>query len=196
MNKTIFSPVESADLLDALRNHLRSHDLEYPKVEKACQGAIQSLKTTLKPDISALLDTYIAAQDERITASLRFLFWQGLHQNESCFRDPIQKNFLALDFEDICQEAVLNSLPEAVLAYDCARRFHLSLTNAEQVQTESITEYYCHLETAGYKLVHYWGFRNGDDLLPKVVPGYVPDLAVTIAYRRMAREYLEFDPEG
>lgn len=28
-----------------------------------------------------------------------------------------------------------------------------------------------------------------------VVPGYVPDLAVTDAYRRMVREYLGFDPE-
>jgi hypothetical protein len=64
------------------------------------------------------------------------------------------------------------------------------------VQSEPITEYYCHLEAAGYKLAHYWGFRYGDDLLAAVVPGYVPDLAVTVAYRRMVREYLGFDPEG
>lgn len=96
MKETILRPVESTDLLEVLRNHLRSHDPEYPKVEKACQEAVQILKTVLMPDISALLDTCIAAQDTRFTASLRFLFWQGLHQNEACFRDPIQKKFLDL----------------------------------------------------------------------------------------------------
>lgn len=88
----------------------------------------------------------------------------------------------------------MNHLPEAVLAYDCARQFHLSLTDAENEQAEPIAEYYCHLETAGYKLAHYWGFWYGDELLPNVVPGYVPDLAVTVAYRRMVRDFLEFDP--
>lgn len=196
MNETILRPVESTNLLEVLRNHLRSHDPEYPEVAKACQEAVQSLRATLKPDISALMGTYIAAQDARITATLLFLFWQGLHQNEACFRDPIQKKFLDLDFEDICQETVLNTLPEAVRAYDCARQFHWALSEANPTVAESITEYYCHLETAGYKLAHYWGFRYGDELLSGVVPGYVPDTALTAAYRRMAREYLEFDPEG
>lgn len=91
-----------ADLLAFLRNYLRNHDPQYHKVVKACQEAIQSLKSTLKSDISALLDTSIAARDEHIVASLRFMFWQGLHQNEACLRDPIQKKFLDRDFEDIC----------------------------------------------------------------------------------------------
>ena len=194
MNEVIYRPAESNDLLRYLRNYLRSHDPEYSEAEKSCQKAVQSLKSTLKPDISPMLDAYIAAEDARISACLRILFWKGLHQNEACFRDPIQKKFLDLDFEDICQERVLNNLPEAVRAYDCARQFHLALSHADQEQAEPVTEYYCHLETAGYKLAHYWGFRYGDDLLPKVVPGYVPDLAVTVAYRRMVRDYLEFDP--
>ena len=196
MNETIFCPVETANLLRFLRNYLRSHDPEYAEAEKSCQKSILSLKSALKSDSSPLLDAYISAEDTRISACLQILFWNGLHQNEACFRDPIQKEFLDLDFEDICQEAVLNRLPEAVLAYDCARQFHLALSDAEQAQAEAITEYYCHLETAGYKLAHYWGFRYGDDLLPKVVPGYVPDLAVTTNCRRMVRDYLEFDPEA
>ena len=195
MNEVIFRPVESAELLTFLRNYLRAHDREYAETVKSCQQAIQSLKTALKPDTSPLLDAYIAAEDARISACLRILFWKGLHQNEACFRDPIQKKFLDLDFEDICQEWVLNSLPEAVRAYDCLRQFHLALSEADKVQSEPITEYYCHLEVAGYKLAHYWGFRYGDDLLPKVVPGYIPDFAVTSNYRRMMWEYLGFDPE-
>lgn len=189
MNTTI-------DLLALLRNHLRTHDTEYPEVEKAYQEAVQSLKTALKPDTIPLLDVYITAQDDRITACLRFLFWQGLHLNEACFRDPIQKHFLNQDFEDICQEGILNSLSEAVRAYDYGWQLYLSLTDAEKAQAEPITEYHCHLETAGYKLAHYWGFRYGDELLSKVVPGYVPDLAVTVAYRRMVLDFLEFDPEA
>lgn len=67
MNDIIFRPVETDYLLAFLRNHLRTHDPEYPEVEKACQEAIQSLKTTLKPDTSPLLDAYIAAEDARIS---------------------------------------------------------------------------------------------------------------------------------
>ena len=155
MNETILRPVESTDLLEVLRNHLRSHDPEYQEAEKACQEAVQSLKTVLEPDISALMGTYIAAQDARITACLRFLFWQGMHQNEACFRDPIQKKFLDLDFEDICQETVLNSLPEAHQVYACARSLHQQLTEDQLSLLEPVTEYYCHLETVGYKLAHY-----------------------------------------
>ena len=195
MNDIIFRPVETDYLLAFLRNHLRTHDPEYTAVEKSCQEAIQSLKSTLKPDCSPLLDAYIAAEDARISTCLRFLFWKGLHQNEACFRDLIQKKFLDLDFEDICQESVLNSLLEAVHAYDCAQQFNRLLSDAESAQADPITEYYCHLETAGYKLAHYWGFRYGDDLLPTVVPGYIPDLAVTTTYRWMLQNYLEFDPD-
>ena len=111
MNEVIFRPVESAEPLTFLRNYLRTHDREYAETVKSCQQAIQSLKTALKPDISPRFDAYIAAEDTRISACLRILFWKGLHQNEACFRDPIQKNFLKLDFEGICQETVLNSLP-------------------------------------------------------------------------------------
>lgn len=195
MTKTIFRPMETPDLLEALRIHLRTHDTEYAGVENACQEAVQSLKNALKPDTSLPLDAYLAAEEMRITACLRFLFWQGLHLNEACFRDPIQQRFLDLDFEDICQETILNNLPEAHRAYEAASSLHRELAEEQRSLPEPVTEYYCHLETVGYKLAHFWGFRYGDDLLPQVVPGYVPDSALTGTYRRMVREYLEFDPE-
>lgn len=196
MNNPIHLLAETAEVMEFLRSNLRRIDPEYAEVEKACLEAVQNLKTTLKPDTLPLLDAYIKAEDERIAACLRFLFWQGLHLNEACFRDPVQRKFLDLDFEDICQETVLNSLTEAHRAYECARSLHHELAEDRLNLLKPVTEYYCHLETVGYKLAHYWGFRYGNELLPGVVPGYVPDAALSAAYRRMVREYLEFDPEG
>ena len=194
MNETIFRPVETANLLHFLRNYLRSHDPEYAEAEKSCQESILSLKSALKPDSSPLLDAYIAAEDARISTCLRILFWKGLHQNEACFRDPIQKKFLDLDFEDIFQETVLNRLPEAHQAYNCARSLHQQLAEDQLSLLEPVTEYYCHLETAGYKFAHYWGFRYGDELLPHVIPGYVSDRTLTSTYNRIVHNYLAFNP--
>lgn len=196
MNNPIRLLTETAEVMEFLRSNLRRIDPEYADVEKVCLEAVQNQQTTLKPDTLPLLNAYIKAEDERIAACLRFLFWHGLHLNEACFRDPVQRKFLDLDFEDIYQETVLNSLPEAHRAYEFARSLHQQLAEDQLSLLEQVTEYYCHLETVGYKLAHYWGFRYGDELLAGVVPGYVPDTALTAAYQRMVREYLEFDPKG
>ena len=72
MNQTIFHPVESADLLEVLRIYLRSHDPEYPDVEKACQEAVLRLKAIPKSDSLPSLVAYITAEDERIAACCKF----------------------------------------------------------------------------------------------------------------------------
>lgn len=187
---------ETKEVMDLLRINLHRLDPDYADEENAFHGAVRSLKNELKPDSSTLVDDYISAEEDRMAACLIYLFWQGLHQNEACFRDPVQRKFLALDFEGICQETVLNGLPEAFRVYECCTSLNRVLTGKQKEHLSPIASFYSYLETVGYKLAHYWGFRYGDELLPRVVPGYIPDGGLTSAYRRTLREYLAFDPEA
>lgn len=187
---------QTADTMESLRMNLRRIDPEYAAEKNAFQSGVQSLKTILKSDSIPYVDALLAAQEDRIAACLLYLFWQGLHQNECCFRDPANKRFLELDFEDICQESVLNSLPEAFKVYERHAALYRQLSEEQKELAYPLTSYYSYLETVGYKLAHYWGFRYGDELLSRVIPGYVPDIGLTAAYRRMLQNYLRFDPEG
>ena len=57
--------------------------------------------------------------------------------------------------------------------------------------TEDITGFYSYLQTSGYKIAHYFGFRFADLFLPYVIPGYVDDSVNTGYYRRTLQEYLD-----
>lgn len=181
---------ETEGIMECLRINLQRLDPEYATEENDFHSAVQSLKTALKPDCVSLVDKLISAEEDRISACVIYLFWQGLQQNEACFRNPAAKQFLELDFEDICQETVLNSLPEAFRIYECYSILNQALPGDQRERLSPIASYYSYLETVGYKLAHYWGFCCGDSFLPRVVPGYIHDLALTSAYRRMVTDYL------
>lgn len=59
--------------------------------------------------------------------------------------------------------------------------------------TEDITDFYSYLQTSGYKIAHYFGFRLADQFLPYVIPGYTDDRVNTGHYRRTLQEYLDID---
>ena len=56
---------------------------------------------------------------------------------------------------------------------------------------EGIGEYYAYLETVGYKVAHYIGFRLADELLYYILPGYASNQANTIAYGAALEKYLQ-----
>ncbi len=47
---------------------------------------------------------------------------------------------------------------------------------------DDIRSYYIHLEVAGPKLAHFWGYQFANQFLPWVEPGYVSDGAQTSLY--------------
>ena len=66
----------------------------------------------------------------------------------------------------------------------------------ERILEEYGTEYICYLETVGPKLAHYYGYLLGNAMLHRVIPGYQPDLALTLGYFTMLKNYFgtECDP--
>ena len=180
---------------EILRKKLRSIDPEYVHEENIFCTNVHTLKSTLTPDAAVFVDNLLAAQEVRMTAALLYLFRKGLRQNAACFRNAANKRFLDLDFEDIHQESNIHNIHEAQQVFVCTQALYRILSEEQEELADSIASYYCHLETVGFKLVHYWGFRHGDDLFPWVISGYTPDVVLTAAYRQMLMDYLGFDPE-
>lgn len=126
-----------------------------------------------------------AAIDRQCAAMLFFAEVQGLQMNLAHFRCPASPDctWPQVDDEDFLRRGLAESMP----GYAAEEQEISTLTAAlrEPTPMEAVEEYRVALETAGMRLAHYWGYLLGNDLLPYCVPGYHPDLALDIRYRRM-----------
>ena len=59
--------------------------------------------------------------------------------------------------------------------------------------TDDISDFYCTIETEGYKIAHYFGFLFADRFLPLVVPGYTPDSVITNTYSLLLSKATSFN---
>lgn len=127
----------------------------------------------------------------RQTASdLLFCGLLGIKANLDNFIDPIARNFLDVDPEVYLREAVAHRLPEYADAQKMRDQFYASLPAQLRETYDAITAYVCYLETVGPKLAHYYGYLFGNQLLPRIIPGYHADPALTAQYRQMLEDYL------
>lgn len=108
---------------------------------------------------------------------------------------PVNKMFLKLDYEDIHGEEVMKSMPNLSQYWEKTNVFYRSQPREQQQLFDPVTSYYSYLQTAAWKLAHYFGFLIGDELLQDVVPGYRPDIALSISYGREIRDYLKVDTD-
>ena len=171
-------------MMEAVRAELIKCNPEYASEVTAFEAAIRRLKETAGEGLSAEVDTALAGEEQTMGERLIFLFWQGVKQNLACFRDPKEKMFLELDYEDIHHEAELNQFipaqPRGVTPAVIE-----SLPEQAKEFVDQILDYYCYLETVAYKMIHYRGFQFGDRYLKMVVPGYVADETTTALYGKM-----------
>lgn len=171
-------------MMEAVRAELKKCDPEYDSEEAAFNAAVKLLQEIAGEMMGAEVKAALAGEEQTMGERLIFLFWQGVQQNLACFRDPKEKQFLELDYEDIHHEAEMNQFIPAksrgftpVLIEELPRQADEPL--------EQIIGYYSYLETVAYKLVHYKGFCFGDRFLKMVVAEYVTDFTVTEIYGRM-----------
>lgn len=191
MNNQLLQSITSTEIvMEQMRDILLKLTPSFADEEKSYAKSIRMIKETLGEDYPISLDDLITASERRIATNLVFLGWQGLHLNLSCYKIPRSKQFLRLDYEEIHKESLMNSFPASVEAESIVTSFTQSLPEACKELTDSITSYYAYWETVAYKLAHYFGFRFGDDFLSFVVPGYVPDAALTMAYAQNLSNYL------
>ena len=121
-------------------------------------------------------ENYLQARRQEFASDIRFAMWQGFQWAMDCHRDPVYKLMAQLDFEDLCQESRMHTLPAAQKAQMEARAFTQSLPEDKHPLLDPIIDHFAYLETYGYKLAHSAGVELADKLLPIVIPGYVNDI--------------------
>ena len=170
--KTIMEQLTGQALTNSLIEFLEQHCGDFPEIHGKYQEAIARTEEG---------KTLAEAIDAQTASDLLFSAVLGLKANLDHFHDPIARTFLEVDPEIYLRETVAHSLPQYLEAQN--------VQNAIDAN-DAIIAYATYLETFGPKLAHYCGYLLGDELLPRIIPGYQPDPLLTTGYRAWMRTYL------
>ena len=170
--KTIMEQFTGQALTNSLIEFLEQHCGDFPEIREKYQETIAQAEEGKKLAEAIVAQT---ASDLLFSAAL------GLKANLDHFCDPIARTFLEVDPEIYLRESVAHSLPQYIEAQKIR-------DTAEY--DDDITAYTTYLDTLGPKLAHYFGYLLGDELLPRIVPGYQTDRTLTFQYKIMLEQYL------
>ena len=186
---------DSKSVFQNIIETLRTVDPSFEDEHRQYIHSVDTLMNSLCAEDSFKVTEYIAAKENAFCSEMIYIAWLGFQQNIACFRNPINTEFLKLDYEIIHRENSFQALPNvrsalpAINDFDCALQ---SLPDDIQNIAMGITDFFSYLETVGFKLAHYFGFAFADRFLGHVVPGYATDSATTTQYAMMLQEYLDF----
>ena len=181
ITETILAQLTDTDiLLESVYRAIEEVDPSYAEETKTYEQAVQTL---LQAVPSA--ETYLQARRQELASDIRFAMWQGFQWGLDCHCNPVYKLMAQLDFEDLCQESKMHTLPAAKAAQATARAFTQSLPEDKHTLLDPIIDHFAYLETYGYKLAFRSGFTMADRLLPLVTSGYVKDLELVISLGEM-----------
>ena len=180
------------DLKDTLREIDPSFRAEEERYEAACGVLIEKIGDSVTPSAR----DYLAALEAECAAALVYIGWQGFRLNLDIFESPVNALLLRGDFEDLHRERRLPTVPGVQEHNRTIHAFHDALRDRHDDQdlTDGISSFYTYLETNGYKLAHYFGFRLADGFLRHVIPGYTDDSVNTSLYKMALHDALGIDP--
>ena len=193
VNKLFAAITDYKVVMKMAREILREIDPEYTDEEARFHSGVQTFRNSLTSEEQATLDELLILEEKRMTANFLFLIWRGINQNLRCHQDHKEKGFLNQDYEDVHDESVMEGMPANEEYWRLCSDFHHSITSEQHELSAPISSYYCYLATSAYKIAHYFGFKLADNLLYYLVPGYAPDLPITLAYRTDIADYLNVD---
>lgn len=145
----------------------------------------------LQKELGDLVKEEADAIEQQCASNLLFSGFLGLKANLDHYIDPVARNFLDVDFEVYLREQTAHTLPEYERAQKVRSRFFSALSAAQKEIYEDVIAYTSHLETVAPKLAHYYGYMLGNQLLPRVVPGYHTDPVLTMRYADRLNGYFE-----
>ena len=184
--KTIWEHLTGHSIAQAFIQWLKEESEEFSADH---QRYIDAMKT-LSEELGDAVTDEIKAIEQQCASDLLFSGFLGLKANLDNFKNPVARNFLDVDFEVYLREEVAHRLPEYVNAQKKRDRFYSQLTSVQRETYEDVITYACHLETVGPKLAHYFGYLLGNELLPRIIPGYYVDSVLTIKYNAVLGEYM------
>jgi len=183
-------------IMAEIRETLKMIDPEFFDAEVKYLSAASNLEKELGNSITPSVSEFLAAEEEEFVSEIIYIGWQGFQLNMDIFHAPINAIMLRGDYEELHRERHLGTLPMAEKARDTINAFYEMMRENYRDKldlTEDITGFYSYLQTSGYKIAHYFGFRLADLFLPYVIPGYIDDSVNTEYYRRTLQEYLDID---
>ena len=180
ITETILAQLTDTDMImESAYQAIAVVDPDYAEEMATYESGVQTL---LQEVPSA--ESYLQARRQELASGIRFAMWQGFQWSLNCHRNSIYKLMAKLDFEELCQESQMHSLPAAKAAQATARAFTQSLPEAQLTLLDPIIDHFAYLETYGYKLAHNAGFRMANNLLSLVVPEYVTDAGISPYHKR------------
>lgn len=169
ITETILAQLTDTDaLLESVYQTIAEVDPNYAEEMATYEQAVQALLQAVPG-----AENYLQARRQELASDIRFAMWQGFMWNLDCHRNPVYKLMAQLDFEELCQESQMHTLPAAQAAQATARAFTQSLPEAQLPLLDPIIDHFAYLETYGYKLAYNAGFRLANKVLPLVILGYI-----------------------
>lgn len=183
--ETILTQLTDTDtVMESLYQAVAEADPDYAEEMSTYESALQ----TLILEVSNA-EGCVDAMRQELVSDIRFAMWQGFVWNLDCYRNPVNKLLANLDFEELCQESKMHTLPIAQVAQQKISTFLRVLPKDKQELFDLIIDHYAYLKTYGYKLAFQAGLAMADKLLPIVIPGYVNDSWVIMQYWQQVKMY-------
>ena len=183
--KTILENLTEHHVVEAFVQWMAKESEDFTTDYQRYMDAIAALRQELGDAVTDEID----AIEQQCASDLLYSGLLGLKENLDNFIDPVARNFLDVDFEVYLREETAHRLPNYERAQKGRDRFYSLLTPVQKRIYEDVITYNSHLETVGPKLAHYFGYILGNELLPRVVPGYHSDMVLTIKYHTMLEDY-------
>ena len=180
---SLFNQVaDPKQILASIQEILAEINPQFSAEEQKYRHAAKKLLTSVE-GVSPSAVEYLEALEVRYGYELLYIGWQGFQFNLDCFNSPVNALMLNGDFEDLHRERRLHTLSHTHQLQEVINAFQDALKKSNRLElTDDISDFYCTIETEGYKIAHYFGFLFADRFLPLVVPGYTPDSVITNTY--------------
>ena len=197
INDVLHQLTDAAAIMQDLKETLREIDPNYHAEEEKYEAARGVLIEKIGDSVTPSARDYLAAMEAECAAALVYIGWQGFRLNMDIFSNPVNALLLRGDFEDLHRERRLPTVPGVQEHNRTIHAFHDTLRDRHDDQdlTDGISSFYTYLETTGYKLAHYFGFRLADGFLRHVIPGYTDDIVNTTLYKMALHDTLGINPD-
>lgn len=188
--KTVVNQILGKGMVDELLAILSKKVPDFPKSQNQYLETMAMLQAELGDAASPSVQEEMEAVEKQATSLLLFSAYLGIKANLDNFINPIARSFLDVDYDVYLREKAARRFPEYESAQNTRDQFCAQLSPAQRKKYETVIEYTSHLETVGQKLAHYYGYILGNELLPRIIPGYYADTLQTARYTVMIEEYL------
>ena len=180
-----------AESVDAFIDEMVAGSCDFAEDYRLFQETISYLKADLGEEAKPSVDDLVDAIHRQTISNWLFSSYLGFQANIDHFINPVARTFVDVDPETYLRENVARALPEYTSAQAVIDSFGHQLSPAQEEAFEGVIAYIAHLETVVPKMAHYYGFLLGNELLPRLMPGYQPDEQFTVRYYMILKEYFQ-----